>query len=134
MAARPLPLVLVVAAVVVRGDRVLLSRRPPGKHLAGLWEFPGGKVEEGETPEEALVREVREELGLEIARLRPYAFVHHEYPEKRILMLAYRCDAAGDPALSELEWRWLPLARLDAAAMPPADAPIVTSLRAEAAA
>jgi len=132
--APPLPLVLVVAAVVVRGDRVLLSRRPPGKHLAGLWEFPGGKVEEGETPEEALVREVREEVGVEIRRLRPYAFVHHAYPEKRILMLAYRCEAADEPGDAELEWRWQPLAELDAASMPPADAPIVLSLREEAAA
>ena len=130
---RPLPLVLVVAAVVVRGGRVLLSRRPEGKHLAGLWEFPGGKVEEGETPEAALAREVREELGLEIDTPSPYAFVHHEYPEKRILMLAYRCDARGEPADAGLEWRWQPLAELDAAAMPPADVPIVNALRAEAA-
>ncbi len=133
MTPRPLPLVLVVAAVVVRGGRVLLSRRPPGKHLAGLWEFPGGKIEEGETPEAALAREVREELGLEIEALHPYAFVHHEYPEKRILMLAYRCETRGEPADAELEWRWERLADLDAAAMPPADVPIVRALRGEAA-
>jgi 8-oxo-dGTP diphosphatase len=130
---RPLPLVLVVAAVVVRGGNVLLSRRPPGKHLAGLWEFPGGKVEEGETPESALAREVREELGLEITAPLPYAFVHHEYPEKRILMLAYRCGASGEPAGTDLEWRWHPLARLDADVMPPADLPIVRALREEVA-
>jgi len=134
MSSPPSPLVLVVAAVVVRGGRVLLSRRPPGKHLAGLWEFPGGKVEDGETPEAALVREVREELGIEIDALRPYAFVHHAYPEKRILMLAYRCEARGEPSRAELEWRWEPLAGLDAETMPPADVPIVRALREEAAA
>jgi 8-oxo-dGTP diphosphatase len=131
VADRPLPLVLVVAAVVVRDGRVLLSRRPPGKHLAGLWEFPGGKVEENETPDAALAREVREELGLSISDPRPFAFVHHEYPEKRILMLAYRCDAAGEPTETALEWRWQPLAGLDADAMPPADLPIVRALRGE---
>ena len=133
MTPRPLPLVLVVAAVIVRGGRVLLSRRPPGKHLAGLWEFPGGKVEDGETPEAALAREVREELGVEIADPRPCAFVHHAYPEKRILMLAYRCAALGEPVGTDLEWRWQPLAGLDPAAMPAADAPIVEALRGESA-
>jgi 8-oxo-dGTP diphosphatase len=131
--AAPLPLVLVVAAVVVRNGSVLLSRRPPGKHLAGLWEFPGGKIEEGESPETALAREVREELGLAISSPRPYAFVHHEYPEKRILMLTYRCEAAGEPADTGLEWRWQPLAALDADAMPAADRPIVQALRGEGA-
>ena len=126
--------ILVVAAVVIRDGCVLLSRRPPGKHLAGLWEFPGGKVETWESPEEALVREVREELALEIASLRPYAFVHHDYPEKRILMLTYRCEARGEPVAADLEWRWQPLSGLEAACMPPADAPIVEALRAEVAA
>jgi len=130
-AASPLPLVLVVAAVVVRNGCVLLSRRPPGKHLAGLWEFPGGKIEEGETPDAALAREVREELGLSVSDPRPYAFVHHEYPGKRILMLAYRCDVAGEPSGTDLEWRWQPLAELDADAMPPADLPIVRALGRE---
>jgi len=128
------PLVLVVAAVVVRGDRVLLARRPPGKHLAGSWEFPGGKVEAGESPADALAREVREELALEIERPRPFTFVHHEYPEIRVLLLAYRCGASGDPGATALEWRWEPLGRLDPASMPPADAPIVAALRREAAA
>lgn len=128
------PLVLVVAAVVVREDRVLLSRRPPGKHLAGLWEFPGGKIEAWESPEEALIREVREELALEVEAPRPFAFVHHDYPEKRILLLAYRCDARGEPASGELEWRWQPVSELDPRSMPAADAPIVAALRLENAA
>ena len=126
--------ILVVAAIMIRGGCVLLSRRPPGKHLAGLWEFPGGKVEERETPEEALVREIREELDLEIDDLRPYVFVHYDYPEKRILMLVYRCRAHGDPGAAELPWRWQPLADLDSTRMPPADAPIVNALQAETAA
>jgi 8-oxo-dGTP diphosphatase len=124
--------VLVVAAIMIRGGCVLLSRRPPGKHLAGLWEFPGGKIEEWETPEEALVREIREELDLEIRDLRPTVFVHHDYAEKRILMLVYRCRAQGDPGAAELPWRWQPLSELDPTDMPPADAPIVDALRAEA--
>jgi len=126
--------VLVVAAILARNDRVLLTRRAPGKHLAGLWEFPGGKVEEWETPEAALVREVREELDLEVAGLEPWVFVHHDYPETRILMLVYRARPVGEPGSAALEWRWSPLSELDAAAMPEADLPIVRALLSEAAA
>ncbi len=78
----PAPPLLVAAGILVRDGRVLLSRRPAGAHLAGLWEFPGGKVEPGESPEAALVRELREELGLEISRFRPFRFAYHAYPEK----------------------------------------------------
>ena len=125
--------VLVVAGILARGGRVLLTRRPAGKHLAGLWEFPGGKVEEWETPEDALVREIREELDLEVSELAPFAFVHHDYPEARVLMLAYRALPVGEPGAASLEWQWLPFAELDPSVMPAADLPIVRALRSEAA-
>ena len=125
--------VLVVAGILTRDGRVLLTRRPPGKHLAGLWEFPGGKVEEWETPEEALAREVREELALEVDGLVPFAFVHHDSPEKRVLMLAYRARPVGEPGAAALEWRWLAVEELDPSVMPAADLPIVRALRSEAA-
>lgn len=126
--------VLVVAAILAREGRVLLTRRSPGKHLAGLWEFPGGKVEEWETPEAAVAREVREELDLEVSGLSPFLFVHHDYPETRILMLVYRGRPAGEPGAATLPWRWCPLTELDLSSMPEADAPIVRALRSEAAA
>jgi 8-oxo-dGTP diphosphatase len=83
------PLVLVAAAALVRSDgRLLIQQRPAGKHLAGLWEFPGGKVEAGEYPERALVRELREELGLEIETndMEAFAFVSHAYETFHLLM------------------------------------------------
>jgi 8-oxo-dGTP diphosphatase len=125
--------ILVVAAILVRNGRILLTRRDPGKHLAGRWEFPGGKVEEWETPEAALAREVREELDLEVAGLEPYLFVHHDYPEARILMLVYRARPVGEPGAATLEWRWLALSELDPSSMPDADLPIVRALRSAAA-
>jgi len=126
--------VLVVAAILAREGRVLLTRRAEGKHLAGLWEFPGGKVETWETPEEALVREIREELDLEVDALSPFVFVHHDYPETRILMLVYRGRPVGDPGAATLPWRWAPISELDPASMPDADLPVVRALRSGAAA
>lgn len=123
--------VLVAAAVIRRGDEVLLTRRPEGKHLAGKWEFPGGKVEPYESPEEALAREIREELGIEIENLRPFRFVHHEYPGKRILMLTYLCDISREPTEPLMAWRWQPESGLDAAEMPEADRPLLEAIRAE---
>jgi 8-oxo-dGTP diphosphatase len=120
---------LVAAGILVRDGQVLLSRRPEGKHLAGLWEFPGGKVEPGETPEAALVREVREELGLELRAFRPFSFVHHAYPEKTVLLLAYLCPIEHDPNDAPTVWRWQPIQDLDPASMPEADRAIVESLR-----
>ncbi len=74
--------VVVAAAVVIREGRVLLTRRAEGQHLAGLWEFPGGKLEDGESPEEALVRECREECGIEVAVSEILEVTHHRYPQK----------------------------------------------------
>jgi len=132
--ASPRRRVLVVAAILAREGRVLLTRRAEGKHLAGLWEFPGGKVEEWETPETAIAREIREELDLEVASLAPFVFVHHDYPETRILMLVYRGRPVGEPGAATLPWRWVPVSELDPASMPAADLPVVDALRSEAAA
>lgn len=125
--------ILVVAAILARNGRILLTRRAPGKHLAGRWEFPGGKVEEWETPEAALAREVREELDLEVSGLEPYLFVHHDYPEARVLMLVYRARPVGEPGAAALEWRWSALSELDPSSMPEADLPIVRALLSGAA-
>jgi len=88
------PIVLVVAVALLNRDgKVLIARRAPGRPLAGLWEFPGGKVEAGEEPETALIREILEELGIEIARadLVPFTFASHAYPEFHLLMPLYLC-------------------------------------------
>src|ERR1700738_5190357 len=88
------PIVLVAAVALVDPDgRVLLAERPPGKHLAGMWEFPGGKVQTGETPEAALIRELDEELGINVVAscLAPFTFASHAYPEFHLLMPLYVC-------------------------------------------
>ena len=87
-------LVLVAACALVDADgRVLLARRPPGKPMAGLWEFPGGKVEQGERPEETLIRELKEELGIDVREpcLAPLTFASHAYPDFHLLMPLYVC-------------------------------------------
>src|SRR5580693_6293520 len=91
---RPLPVVLVVAVALVDADgRVLLAQRPAGKMMAGLWEFPGGKVQEGETPEAALIRELKEELGIDVTEscLAPLTFASHRYERFHLLMPLYVC-------------------------------------------
>src|SRR5205814_1655464 len=88
------PIVLVAAVALIDADgRVLLAERPAGKHLAGMWEFPGGKVQPGETPEVALIRELMEELGIDVVAscLAPFTFASHAYPEFHLLMPLYVC-------------------------------------------
>ena len=127
-------LILVAAVALVDADgRVLLARRPPGKSMAGLWEFPGGKVDAGETPEAALIRELAEELGLDVAAkcLAPFTFASHAYPGFHLLMPLYLCRKwAGMPTPREgQELAWVRPARLGDYPMPPADAPLVAMLR-----
>ncbi|MEO5336254.1 MAG: (deoxy)nucleoside triphosphate pyrophosphohydrolase [Magnetospirillum sp. WYHS-4] len=133
---RPLPMLLVTAVAMVDADgRVLLARRPAGKAMAGLWEFPGGKVHEGETPEAALVRELKEELAVDITEscLAPFAFASHPYEDLgfHLLMPLYVCRTWKGTVtpLEGQELRWVAPARLADLPMPPADIPLVPLLR-----
>ena len=127
------PMVLVVAAALIDSDgRVLLARRPEGKAMAGLWEFPGGKVGAGETPEAALVRELKEELGIDTRTscLAPIAFASHAYPDFHLLMPLYALRQwQGQP---QAQWHealaWVTKAKLRGYAMPPADIPLLPLL------
>ena len=88
----------VVAGIVWREDRYLAVRRPEGKHMAGYWEFPGGKIEAGETPDQALARELREELGIRVAEFRPWRDVIHRYPDLHVHVFFYMVSAFhGEP-------------------------------------
>lgn len=126
-------LLLVVAVALVDTDgRVLLAQRPPGKQLAGLWEFPGGKVEPGERPEETLIRELAEELGITVkeACLAPLTFASHPYPDFHLLMPLYICRRwEGLPAPLEGQGlKWVRPRDLRDQPMPPADAPLIPFL------
>ncbi|MXW91755.1 MAG: 8-oxo-dGTP diphosphatase MutT [Rhodospirillaceae bacterium] len=129
---RPVVFVAAVALVDI-DDRVLIAQRPAGKDMAGLWEFPGGKVEPGETPEAALIREVREELGIDTSAscLAPFSFASHAYADFHLLMPLYICRKwLGEPAPREHEAvKWVRPMRLADYPMPPADAPLVAMLR-----
>lgn len=131
-AGKPVLLVAAVALIDVEW-RVLLAQRPPGKSLAGLWEFPGGKVEPGETPEAALIRELREELGIETwnACLAPLTFASHGYDGFHLLMPLFACRRwQGVPQPREGQTlAWARAADLATYPMPPADLPLVPILR-----
>ena len=132
--AQGLPTVLVSAVVLIDADgRVLLAQRPEGKSMAGLWEFPGGKVEAGETPEAALIRELGEELAIDPAEscLAPLSFVSHAYDDFHLLMLVYVCRKwTGTPQPVEGgELIWARAARLRDYDMPPADLPLIAVIQ-----
>jgi 8-oxo-dGTP diphosphatase len=127
-------IVLVAAAALIDGDgRVLLAQRPPGKSLAGLWEFPGGKVEPQETPEAALIRELAEELGIDVAAscLAPFTFASHGYPGFHLLMPLYVCRRWHGivSAREGQSLAWVRPARLGDYPMPPADKPLIPMLQ-----
>jgi 8-oxo-dGTP diphosphatase len=128
-------LVLVAACALVDTDgRILIAERPVGKPMAGLWEFPGGKVEDGERPEQTLIRELREELGIVVneACLAPLTFASHTYPDFHLLMPLYVCRR-WDGTVIALEGQrlaWVRANRLRDYPMPPADEPLVSHLMA----
>ncbi len=129
-----MPIVLVSAVALVDADgRVLLAERPVGKSMAGLWEFPGGKVHDDETPEVALIRELKEELGIDVTTscLAPIAFASHTYDDFHLLMPLFACRVwQGEPqGLEGQSLEWVRPVRMGDIAMPPADAPLVATLR-----
>jgi 8-oxo-dGTP diphosphatase len=131
----PPPLFPVVAVALVDGDgRVLVQQRPAGKPMAGLWEFPGGKLEPGETPEAALIRELDEELGIAVASacLAPAAFASQPLGARHLLLLLYVCRKwKGRPeARHATALKWVRPVELHALDMPPADAPLIGLLDA----
>ncbi|AWI82649.1 8-oxo-dGTP diphosphatase MutT [Alloyangia pacifica] len=125
-------LVSAVALIDVEG-RVLLAQRPEGKSMAGLWEFPGGKVEPGETPEAALIRELHEELGIETwdSCLAPLTFASHAYDDFHLLMPLFACRKwQGVPQAREGQvLKWVRARELTDYPMPPADVPLIPILR-----
>jgi 8-oxo-dGTP diphosphatase len=126
-------LLLVAAVALIDKDgRVLISKRPEGKSLAGLWEFPGGKIEPGERPETALIRELKEELGIDVAQscLAPLTFASHAYEDFHLLMPLYVCRRwKGLVAPQEgQELKWVRARALREHPMPPADLPLIPHL------
>ena len=126
-------LVLVAACALIDADgRVLIAQRPSGKPMAGLWEFPGGKVEQGEQPEACLIRELKEELGITVkeACLAPLTFASHAYPDFHLLMPLYVCRRwEGTVTATEgQQLAWVKPNRLRDYAMPPADVPLISHL------
>ncbi|MBI1384166.1 MAG: 8-oxo-dGTP diphosphatase MutT [Rhizobiales bacterium] len=127
-------ILLVAACALVDEDgRVLLAKRPQGRKMAGLWEFPGGKVEPGEQPENALIRELREELGIDVSAscLAPLTFASHAYEEFHLLMPLWVCRRwKGEIVAREgQELSWVRPVRMKDYRMPPADVPLVAVLR-----
>jgi 8-oxo-dGTP diphosphatase len=125
---------LVVACALIDPDgRVLIAERPPQKAMAGLWEFPGGKIEAGERPEETLIRELNEELGITVKEpcLAPFTFTSHTYPDFQLLMPLYVCRRwEGTPQpLEHSALKWVRPRDLSQYAMPPADLPLIPMLR-----
>ena len=126
-------IVLVAACALVDADgRVLIAQRPPGRSMAGLWEFPGGKVEAGETPEASLIRELNEELGVVVneACLAPLTFASHRYADFHLLMPLYVCRRWEGLVRAQegQELAWVTPNRLKDYPMPPADVPLISHL------
>lgn len=128
------PILLVVAAALIDPDnRVLIAQRPKGKSMAGLWEFPGGKIADGESPEAALVRELREELDIEVCEtcLAPFTFASHAYEKFHLMMPLYLCRRwEGEISPREGQTiKWVRASKLTDYPMPPADIPLIPMLR-----
>jgi 8-oxo-dGTP diphosphatase len=127
-------IVLVAAVALIDPDgRILIAKRPDGKSLAGLWEFPGGKVESGERPETALIRELKEEIGIDVEQscLAPLTFASHSYEDFHLLMPLYGCRRWKGiaQALEGQELKWVYAKNLRDYPMPPADLPLIPHLQ-----
>ena len=125
-------MILVVACAIKKNDKILLSQRPKGKHLEGFWEFPGGKVKSKETPEEALRRELKEELNISVNLfdLKPLTFASHTYEDFHLLMPLYLCskwNGAITP-MEKQELTWIEPKKIKNLIIPPADIPLVKTL------
>ena len=134
MSATDVP-VVVTAAIVERDGRYLVTRRPAGVHLAGFWEFPGGKCGSGESLEDCLAREIQEELGCEAA-VGPEIFTTgHSYPERRVELHFFACSLSGDPTgILGQELRWVSKSELRSLEFPAADAELIAWLERQTAA
>ncbi len=124
---------VVACALIDRDGRILLADRPKGRSMEGLWEFPGGKIEEGETPEKALIRELNEELGIDTSEncLAPFTFASHSYEEFHLLMPLYICRKWKGHIMGKenQNLKWVKPNKLADYPMPPADVPLVAMLR-----
>jgi len=130
----PPPAVEVAAGLIFRGGRLLIAQRYPGSHLGGLWEFPGGKREEGETFEQALVRELKEELEVTVSVGEMIQAVEHTYPDKTVRIRFFRCRIrSGEPRAAGCHgFKWIPRSALGAQRFPEADALLLERLAREA--
>ncbi len=132
MEKNPTMLFVVAAALVNQANEILIQKRPKGKAMAGLWEFPGGKVEAGESPVSALIRELKEELGIHVdpKKLTPVTFASEALDDKYLLLLLYMGrEWQGQPrAIESLEMEWVTLSDMRRRAMPPADRPFIDHL------
>jgi 8-oxo-dGTP diphosphatase len=122
--------IIVVAAVIERDGALLVTRRPPGVHLEGLWEFPGGKIDPAETHVDALRREIVEELDVDVAVRDLVLATSHAYPDRTVVLYFYNCDLQGTPRpLLGQEMRWVRREELADLAFPPADEELIAMLR-----
>mgnify|MGYP003676757937 CR=1 FL=1 len=132
MEKNPTYLFVAAAALIDENGRILVQKRPEGKPMAGLWEFPGGKVEKGETPEEALVRELEEELAIDVKRqdIEPVAFASEAVEDQHLILLLYICRkwTGHIQSAESLEMQWLPVEAIQDLPMPSADGPLVQKL------
>ncbi len=116
-------IIQVAAGIIWKQDKFLLTKRPAGSHLGGLWEFPGGKIKTGENPADALIREVKEEIGINIEVKYEFIRVYHEYPEKNVELIVFQAKLEdGDPQLIEIaDFRWISPGEIGNFELPDAD-------------
>lgn len=123
--------ILVTAAIILKEEKILIAQRKAGGHLEGLWEFPGGKIEKGETPENSLIREIDEELHMKVEIIDIFHAVHHQYPEKDILLVAYLCKhlSGEGQSIDCQDFKWVTINDMNNFQFAPADIPIINKLK-----